>query len=138
MDVIKAARELGKAIQADERYIEYAAAKKANDEDIELQGLIGKLNILQMSYQNESEKENSDEKKLEQWDADFRKTYTEVMLTPKMREFEEKKQVVDDLMSYIVNLLSLCVNGADPETAEPVQADGGGCTGSCSTCGGCG
>jgi len=117
MDVIKAARELGKAIQADERYIEYAAAKKANDEDIELQGLIGKLNILQMSYQNESEKENSDEKKLEQWDADFRKTYTEVMLTPKMRE---------------------CVNGADPETAEPVQADGGGCTGSCSTCGGCG
>lgn len=138
MDVIKAARELGKAIQADERYIQYADAKKANDDDIELQGLIGKLNILQMSYQNESEKENPDEKKLEQWDADFRNTYTEVMLNAKMRDFEEKKQVVDDLMSYIVNLLSLCVNGADPETAEPVQNDGSGCTGSCSTCGGCG
>ncbi|MCH5197423.1 MAG: YlbF family regulator [Oscillospiraceae bacterium] len=138
MDVITAARELGKAIQADERYKEYANAKKANDEDIGLQGLIGKLNILQMSYQNESEKENPDEKKLEQWDADFRNTYAEVMLNAKMRDFEEKKQIVDDLMNYIVNLLSLCVNGADPETAEPVQSDGSGCTGSCSTCGGCG
>ena len=37
MDAIQAVRELGKAIQADERYIEYAKAKKANDEDEELQ-----------------------------------------------------------------------------------------------------
>ena len=36
MDAIQAVRELGKAIQADERYIEYAKAKKANDEDEEL------------------------------------------------------------------------------------------------------
>ncbi|MBQ7637630.1 MAG: YlbF family regulator [Clostridia bacterium] len=138
MDVIKITRELGKAIQADERYLEYMAAKRANDDDEELQELIGRLNIIQLSYQNENEKEAPDKAKLDQWNDDFSKLYSDIMLHPKMREFEDKKQVVDDLMSYIVNILSLCVNGADPETAEPVQSDGSGCTGSCSTCGGCG
>ena len=138
MDVIEAARALGKAIQADARYAEYTAAKQANDEDTALQALIGKLNLLQMSYQNEAETEEPDQQKLDAWDEEFRSVYGEVMLNPNMRFFEEKKQAVDDLMSYIVNLLSLCANGADPETAEPRANNGEGCTGSCSSCGGCG
>lgn len=138
MDVIKAARELGKAIQEDERYLKYHEQKKKNDEDIELGGLMGKLSILQTSYQNESEKENPDNERLEKWDEEFRRTYTEVMLNENMRAYGEKKQELDDLMSYIVNLLTLCVNGEDPETAEPKPNDDGACTGSCSTCGGCG
>ena len=138
MDVIEAARALGKAIQADARYTEYMEAKKANDADAGLQGLIGKLSLLQMSYQNEAEKDAPDQRKLEQWESEFQSIYGEIMLNPNMRVFEEKKQAVDDLMSYIVNLLGLCANGADPDTAEPKPADGEGCTGSCSTCGGCG
>ena len=138
MDVIEAARALGKAIQADARYGEYVQARQANDEDSALQGLIGRLNLLQMNYQNEAEKEAPDRQKLDAWDEEFRNVYGEVMLNPNMRVFEEKKQAVDDLMSYIVNLLNLCVNGADPETAEPRANNGEGCTGSCSSCGGCG
>ena len=138
MDVIEAARALGKEIQADARYLAFREAKQNNDDDIALQGLIGRLNILQMSYQNESEKETPDEAKLEQWDEEFRNVYNEVMLNPSMRAYEEKKQALDDLMRYIVNLLSLCANGEDPATAQPRANDGGGCTGSCSACGGCG
>ena len=138
MDVIEAARALGKAIQADARYREYYAAKQANDEDAALQGLIGKLSLLQMNYQNEAENEAPDDQKLDALEREFQELYGEIMLNPNMRVFEEKKQVVDDLMSYIVNLLSLCANGADPDTAEPQPNDGAGCTGSCSTCGGCG
>ena len=40
MDAITAARELGKAIQADPRYKDYVAAKAANDADDGLQKLI--------------------------------------------------------------------------------------------------
>ena len=137
-EVIRAARALGKAIQADERYKEYYAQRLKNDEDKELNGLLGKLSILQMSYQNESEKEEPDQERLDQWDEDFRRTYGEVMLNANMRAYGEKKQAVDDLMNYIVNLLTLCVNGEDPETAEPKPKEEGACTGSCSTCGGCG
>ena len=137
-EVIRAARALGKAIQADERYKEYYAQRLKNDEDKALNGLLGKLSILQMSYQNESEKEEPDQARLDQWDEDFRRTYGEVMLNDNMRAYGEKKQAVDDMMNYIVNLLTLCVNGEAPETAEPKPNDEGACTGSCSTCGGCG
>ena len=138
MDVIEMTRELGKTIQADERYAAYTAARKANDDDMALQGLIGKLNILQMSYQNESAKETPNQEKLDQWDADFRDLYGSIMLNENMRRFEEKKQELDDLMNYLIQILSLCVNGEDPDTCEPQPEENGACTGSCSTCGGCG
>ena len=138
MDVIQAARELGKAIQADERYLAFYEAKKKNDDDIELNGLIGKLNLLQLSYQRESEKEEPDAERLNRWDEEFRQTYAEAMLNENMRVYGEKKQDVDDMMNYVISLLTLCVNGEDPETCEPKPNDEGVCTGSCSTCGGCG
>ena len=138
MDVVTKARELGKVIQADERYLAFLEAKKKNDEDLELNGLIGKLNLIQMSYQNESAKEAPDQDKLDQWDADFRDVYGSIMLNENMRRFEEKKQELDDMMNYLIQILSLCVNGEDPETCEPKPEDDGACTGSCSTCGGCG
>lgn len=137
MDVIKLARELGKAIQADERYAAYTEAKKANEADMELNAMIGKLNLIQMSYQNESQKEEPDNSKLEQMDSEFRDIYGNIMLNANMQKYEEAKQNVDDMMNYIINILSLCVNGEDPETCEPAPAEGD-CTGNCGTCGGCG
>ena len=136
MDVIKAARELGKAIQADERYLAFRDAQQANENDIELNGLIGKLNLIQLSYQNESQKEEPDTKKLEGYDSEFREIYGQIMLNENMKKYEEARQDVDDMMNYVMQLLSMVVNGEDPATCDPAaQAN---CSGSCSTCGGCG
>ncbi len=137
MDVIEITRQLGEAIQQDERYIAFMEAKRANEEDMELNAMIGKLNLVQMAYQNESGKEAPDDKKLDDMDKEFRQLYGDIMLNENMKRYEEKKQVVDDMMKYLIGILSQCVNGADPATCEPVSADGE-CTGSCSTCGGCG
>ena len=137
MDIIKLTRELGAAIQQDDRYLAFVAARKANDDDKELNALIGKLNLVQMNYKNESEKETPDNAKLESLDEEFRKLYGEIMLNANMRKFEEAKQDVDDMMNYLIQILSLCVNGEDPATCEP-QSEDGGCTGNCGTCGGCG
>lgn len=136
MNVIELTRELGKAIQADERYKNLMTAKEANDNDQQLNELIGKLNLIQMSYQHEAESENADEEKMNQFDKEFREVYGEVMLNPNMKKYEAARQEVDDMMNYVMQILSLCVNGEDPETCEPQTADGS-CTGSCSTCGGC-
>ena len=67
----------------------------------------------------------------------FQNLYGEIMLNENMKHYEAKKQELDDMMNYLIGILSQCVNGADPATCEPVSADGE-CTGSCSTCGGCG
>lgn len=137
MDIITATRELGKAIQADERYLAFRKAQEANDSDIELNGLIGKLNLIQLSYQNESAKEEPDTKKLEEMDSQFREIYGQIMLNENMRNYEEAKGAVDEMMNHVIQLLTLCVNGDDPETCE-VKPQEEGCGGNCASCGGCG
>ena len=137
MDVITAVRALGAAIQEDERYLAFMKAKEANDADIALNGLIGKLNLIQLSYQNEASKEESDQSKLEGMDAEFREIYGQIMLNENMRKYEEAKNDVDGMMNYLIQILTLCVNGDDPATCEP-QAQEEACGGNCASCGGCG
>ncbi len=137
MDVITAVRALGAAIQQDERYLAFMKAREANEADIELNGLIGKLNLIQLSYQNESAKEEPDNNKLEGMDAEFREIYGQIMLNENMKKYEEAKNEVDSMMNYLIQILTLCVNGEDPADCEPAQAEAG-CSGICSTCGGCG
>lgn len=138
MDIIKATRELGKAIQADERYLAFQEAQKANENDIELNGLIGKLNLIQLSYQNESQKEEPDTAKLEGMDSEFREIYGQIMLNENMRKYEEAKGNVDAMMNHVIQLLTLCVNGDDPETCEVQAQEEASCGGNCASCGGCG
>ncbi len=137
MDVITAVRALGAAIQEDERYLAFTEARQANDNDIELNGLIGKLNLIQLSYQNESAKEEPDTKKLEGMDAEFREIYGQIMLNESMKKYEEAKAAVDEMMNYLIGILTLSVNGEDPMTCDPAAAAEEGCGGNCSTCGGC-
>ena len=76
MDAIKAARELGKAIQADERYVRYNEAMKANDADMELQELIGEFNLARQNVALEMSKSKEEQNKeksrhTEQGDAEI-------------------------------------------------------------------
>ena len=48
MDIIELTRQLGAALQQDERYCAFKAAQKANEEDDALNELIGKLQLLQL------------------------------------------------------------------------------------------
>ena len=56
MSVIELTRQLGAAIQEDERYQAYNEARKANEADEELNALIGKINLIQLNYQQEAGK----------------------------------------------------------------------------------
>ena len=50
MSVIELTRQLGAAIQQDGRYKQYEEARKANEADVALNDLIGKINLLQLNY----------------------------------------------------------------------------------------
>lgn len=136
MDAIKAARELGKAIQADERYVRYNEAMKANDADMELQELIGKFNLARQNVALEmsKSKEEQNKEKLDTQNKEMQRLYTLVMQNEHMADFTMAKADMDKLLHEINGIIALCCDGEDPDTCE-VQA--GGCSGSCSTCGGC-
>lgn len=133
MDIITMARELGKAIQQDERYKRIDAAKKANDADNQLQDLIVKFNLKRSELSNEMAQENKSPEKLNALDKELKELYAEVMANPNMAEFNAAKGEVDQMMNFISEILYGSVNGEDPDTIE-MQA---GCGGNCASCGGC-
>ena len=133
MDVITTARELGKAIQQDERFIRYAKAKLANDSDTDLQNAIGKFNITRMELEKASSEETPNEESVKTLNEELRKIYGEIMSSPAMVEYNTAKAMLDQMMNEVNIVLSKSLDGEDPETLE-IDA---GCTGSCSTCGGC-
>ena len=135
MDLIQMARELGAALQQDERYLEFMQAHDDNEKDNELQALIGKIQLVHMSYNREASKDDKDEDKLKEYDRQFNALYNEVMCNPRMRRYEKARDEVDALMKEITGILTLCVRGEDPMTCDP---NAGSCGGDCGSCGGCG
>lgn len=136
MDVIKATRELGKAIQSDERYKAYVEAKEANDKDESLQAAIGEFNLKRQNMQIEMNKEEDEQnqEKLQEMNNELQACYEKVMSNPNMANFAVVKTAIDQLLQEVNMIIAMCCEGEDPDTCEPHHE----CSGdSCSTCGGC-
>lgn len=136
MDVIAIARELGAALQQDERYLALHKAQQTNEADTELNELIAKLQLLQLSFQQETQKADKDDAKLQQMDGEFSQLYAQVMANENMKAYEAAASEIDELMKYLNGIFSLCLQGEDPATCEPENEEHN-CGGDCSECGGC-
>ena len=134
MDVINAARNLGTAMQKDERFVEYARTKLALDNNEELQDLVGKFNVARMNIERLGEQEERDEEKFREANLELREIYDSIMNNETMKAYNDAKLGVDKMLSDVMAIIQMCSEGADPETCEIPE---GGCTGSCSTCAGC-
>ncbi len=113
MDAIKAARELGKAIQNDERYKGYVAAKEANDKDEALQQLIGDFNLKRERLQLEVNKpeDNQDEEKVKRYNKELQESYEKVMSNPNMANFAVMKNALDNLLQEVHGITGPCCDG---------------------------
>ncbi len=134
MDVISMARELGKLIQADERYSAYLEAKEANDKDTELQKLISEFEAKRYELNMEMTKTDKDADKLKELDGVIKNLYGEIMVNPSMARFNAAKNAMDGMLSEINNVITASANGEDPETC---QSKPSGCSGGCASCSGC-
>jgi cell fate (sporulation/competence/biofilm development) regulator YlbF (YheA/YmcA/DUF963 family) len=139
MESIKAARELGKVLQKDPRYIAYHAAKDKNDSDEELNAGINEFNLIRLKINEEVSKEVAarDKDKIESLNAEAQTVYAKVMENPNMAAFTAAKADMDDMIREVSTIISLCCDGEDPDTCslEPVQPSGCASGGGCSGCG---
>ena len=134
MGVIKAARELGKAIQADERYIRFSAAREANDADADLQNKIGEFNLIRMQLSEEMNKEEGGDKdRITELNKRLRQTYSEIMVNETMIAYNAAKDEFDTLVREMNTIIDKSIGGEDPDTCDYEAS----CTGDCSACGGC-
>jgi len=133
MDVIQLTRELGKAIQADERYSNYIRARVANDNDTELQSMIEQFNHGRVILNNEVSKAKRDENKIEELKTSVGELYSGIMKNEHMSAYNDAKNEMDELLRQITTIINMSANGEDPETCDMNY----GCTGNCASCGGC-
>ena len=122
MEINKLARELGKAIQKDERYLKLQKCIDENEADTALNERMAKIQLLQAAYQKESEGEGNEEK-LQQFEKEFNQLYAEIMQNENMKNYEKSRAEIDEMMNYVIEILTLCVNGEDPDTCEPQMHD---------------
>ena len=132
MDLIAMARALGRALQQDERYLRLAAAGKANDENDALQQDIDTFNQMRLEIGTEVMKEDKDQEKLARLDGQFKELYGRIMSTAGMIEYSQAKNELDELVSFITQIVTASASGADPDAVE-LSA---GCGGDCQSCGG--
>ena len=134
MDIIEMTRELGRALQNDERYIAMLSARQASDEDQALQEAIGEFNLKRMAISNEDQKDDRNEETLQRLNEEFRGVYQKIMENEHMLRYNDAKNEFDALLQRMTGILSLCADGEDPETCD---YDAASCGGNCSSCAGC-
>ena len=135
MDIIEKERELGKLIQQEESYIALQKAQADADADMDLQNLIGDFNMKRMSINNEASKKDKDSDKLALLNSQMREDYSKIMSNKNMIAYNEAKDAFDMVANRVLAIVQQSAEGADPETADYSTSS---CSGSCSTCGGCG
>lgn len=137
MTVIELTRQLGAAIQQDERYLEYLSAKEKNDTDTELQNLIGEFNIVRMKYGQQMQKSEAEQDKelMTELDNEMRGIYSKIMSNENMTAYNDAKEAMDKLLNSINFIITMAANGEDPMTCPEEQPHS--CSGSCASCSGC-
>ena len=134
MDIINLAREIGKELQKDNRYINMQLAKQSSDEDQKLQDMIGEFNLKRMAINNETQKDEQDQEKIQAFNQELRAVYTQIMENPNMIAYNSAKDELDALLKRVSAIIGQSADGEDPETTDLVESS---CGGECSSCGGC-
>lgn len=134
MDAIQAARELGKAIQQDTRYIRLGTAQKANDADSGLQEMINSFNLLRGQLNSEVQKQEKDTERIKELDAEVKETYRLIFENENMKEFTAAREDFQSMLAFVNQIVTGSAGGENPDAIEFQQSCGGDC-GGCSGCG---
>lgn len=134
MDIIDLAREIGKKIQEDERYIKLQIAQKKCDENENLQNLIGEFNLKRFAINNEVSKEDRNEEEIQKLNLELRELYSELMADEDMITYNNMKKELDQVINRVTAIIVQSSQGVDPSVADYEEES---CGGSCSSCSGC-
>ena len=134
MSIIDMTKALARALQQDERYLNFISARDKNDEDAELQDLIGQFNVKRIDLNNELSKDekDTDQERVNALNKDVRDLYGKIMANTNMAAYYEVKNELDVLLNQVQSILTQAANGTPVD-----EIDLSACTHDCSTCGGC-
>ncbi len=133
---IKKFKEAALAFQQEVCYQNMLAARKANDEDAELQTMLGDFNLARLDLNNEMEKDEASEERIDALHEKINGLYARIMQNQNMQAYNLAKDEIEEFMLYVNAVLNAAVDGQDPMQVEKPMPEAA-CGGSCGSCGGC-
>ncbi len=132
--ILEMAKEIGHAIQQDERFVKLQMAQAAADDDAALQELIGEFNLKRMAINAEAAKPEAEQdvEKVKQLNAELREVYARVMANESMTAYNAAKTELDKIINGVGAIINMAAQGLNPDDYDEHQ-----CGGNCSSCGGC-
>ena len=101
MDCIDLFKRAAVALQTDPRYLALDQARKANDNDENLQNLIGEFNLARMDLNNEIGKSERDDARITELNEKVNNLYGQIMGDEGMTAYNEAKRECENLVNYI-------------------------------------
>lgn len=126
-NVFELAIVLGKALKKDPRMVRMDAARKAYEENAELNTLMAEYEVQQKAIQNVASAEDFDPHMMELIQNRINELYDQIIANPVYAELNEAQEAVNELMNAVNNTITFAITGEMPSS----------CTHDCSTCGGC-
>jgi len=133
MDVIQAARELGKAIQADDRFIKMSMAQEKSDQDQELQGMIQSFNQERAALNSLLQDREANAEAIPAQNEKIKQMYEQVFQNENMAAFTAARGEMEQLMEFVNQIVTGSTQGQNPDTIQFQESCGGQC-GGCSGC----
>ena len=133
MDVIGQARQLGKAIQEDERFISLQLTQQQADADELLQEMLGKYASQREALIAETKNSGPGGPKIEEMNAQLGKLYADILQNENMKNFLAAQDELGKFTGHIAQIIQGSAEGQDPDTIEYQErrggCGGGGCSG---------
>ena len=107
------------------------------EEDDALQEAIADFNMKRYELTQEVTKKDRDDEKVDELDKLVRKMYDDITNNEKMVAYNKAQDDFNEMFEYVLHILQMAATGDDPDSIEKPE-EGGGCSGDCSSCGGCG
>ena len=125
MEIFELAKKLGEAIAKDNRLIEFEEAKKAYENDVELQNALKEYEVQQQALQSEMLKEDKDGFTIDAINERINELYQAIVTNSSFLHLNQVQVEVNELMNEVNNTITCAITGEDPKTA---------CTHNCATC----
>ena len=121
MDCIDLFKKAAAAMQTDPRYLELDAARRENDNDQELQGLIGEFNLKRLDLNNESAKPEPDTAHVADLNQQVNDLYTQIMSSEGMVRYNTAKKECEAMVSHIDAIINTIGARSGKPQALPVR-----------------
>ena len=128
-EILAKANELGQLIKESDVAKTMLAAEQAVEADVELQKKIGAFNEKREMMMDLMQQGSEDQEKIAALNDEIRQLYDAIMANKNMTDYNSARQAFDDMSNKVNGIITYYITGQNP--AE------GGCSGSCSSCGGC-